>query len=121
MLDNDPLLSPKAKAIFEKIDQGEIKIHITLLAISEVIFTLERSYKLAKSEIASKILDITKFPNISIEKQALFPKIMAIYTGKHISFIDAYHAALMTKKRIKKIYSFDKDFDKIPGISRLEK
>jgi len=51
----------------------------------------------------------------------LLPRILAFYVEKNISFIDAYLVVLMAKKKIKKIYSFDKDFDKIPGILRLEK
>ncbi|KKS14165.1 hypothetical protein A2617_01210 [Candidatus Daviesbacteria bacterium RIFOXYD1_FULL_41_10] len=121
ILDNDPHLSPKAKAIFEKIDRGEIKVDVTLLTISEVAFTLERSYKLLKSEITDRVLGLIKSPNINFEKHDLLPKILILYVEKNISFIDAYHAVLMNKNKIKKIYSFDRDFDKISTIQRLEK
>lgn len=43
-----------------------------------------------------------------------------ILVDTNISFPDAYHVALMQKKKIEQIYSFDEDFDKFPQIKRLE-
>ncbi len=44
-----------------------------------------------------------------------------ILVDTNISFPDAYNAALMQKKKVRQIYSFDEDFDKFPHIKRLEK
>lgn len=43
-----------------------------------------------------------------------------IYARKNIDYIDAYNAVLMRRLSLKAIYSYDKDFDKIEGIDRLE-
>lgn len=120
ILDDDPILSEKAKAIFKKIEQEKTKVFISLLTLSEVIFTLERSYKLPKKDIVDKMIAIGQIPNIVIENYKIIPKIFTFYTDQNISFIDAYHAALMHKKKIREIYSFDQDFDKFPQIKRLE-
>jgi|SRR3989344_1230877 len=120
ILGDEPNLSSKAREIFEKIDKQKIKVYITLLTISEVIFTLEKSYKLPKSEIISKILSIIKQANLNVEKQGLLQEVFSYYLGKNLSFVDAYHVAFMHKKKIKEIFSFDHDFDKFPQIKRLE-
>ena len=120
ILNNDPNLSPKAKAIIEEIQQGKIQIYLCLLAISEVIFTLERSYHLPKVEIIKTLSILINFPNIKVENQKLIETSFVYYLDKNISFIDAYHIALMGRKKIKEIYSFDRDFDKFPQIKRLE-
>ncbi len=120
ILANDPELSPKAEIIIKKIEQGKVKIQITLLAFSEVVFTLERAYKMPKAEITQKLLYLLQVNNLKFEKQNMLPEIFKYYHEKNISFIDAYHIVLMNKKKIKNIYSFDRDFDKFPEVKRLE-
>lgn len=120
-LNDSPILSPKARIIFEKITRGKLKTFISLLTTSEVIFTLERSYKIPKAEIIKSLSQIFKLTNLTVEKQGLVEQAFVYYLDKNISFPDAYQVALMQKKKVKKIYSFDSDFDKFPQIERLEK
>lgn len=120
ILNDDPLLSTKAKTIFGKIEREKIKVFLSLLTVSEVIFTLERSYKLPKTAIIDKISSIASIPNIFVEKQNLLKEIFSYYRNQNLSFIDSYHIVLMRRKKINKIYSFDRNFDKFPHIKRLE-
>lgn len=120
LLDDNPMLSPKAKSIFKTINQGETKVFISSMAIYEVVFTLGRTYKLQKSDIRQKLLSIINLQNITVDKRDIVEKALAFYEDKNISFVDAYQAALMLKKKIKKIYSFDPHFDRFPEIERLE-
>ena len=82
---------------------------------------LQNSIKLPKKEIAEKLLLIFHLDNVTIEQKYLLNTIFEDYTDKNISLTDAYNAALMQKKKIKQIYSFDEDFDKFPQVNRLEK
>ena len=121
ILNDSPILSPKARIIFEKITKDKTKTFISLLTIAETIFTLERSYKIPKAEIVKSLSQIFKLTNLTVEKQTLVEQTFVYYIEKNISFPDAYHVTLMQKKKIKQIYSFDEDFDKFPQIKRLEK
>lgn len=120
ILDDSPILSPKARIIFEKIARSETKAFVSLLTISEVIFTLERSYKIPKTEIVKSLSLMFKLAGLAVEKQKLVQQAFIFYTDKNISFPDAYHIAFMEHKNLSQIYSFDEDFDKIPGLKRLE-
>lgn len=119
ILDDDPSLSPKAKTIFKTIDQGKTKVFISSMAAFEVVFTLEKTYKKPKPEIRKNLLAITKLENVLADKEDILEKALGFYEEKNVSFVDAYQAALMEKKKIKKIYSFDKHFDRFPQIKRL--
>lgn len=119
VLDDHPVLSPKAKSIFTAIDQGKTQTFISLVAISEAIFTLERSYKYSKSDIYEKILPILKLESVTVDKLDILEEALRFYKEKNVDFSDAYQAAQMSKKKVKKIYSFDKDFDKLSHIKRL--
>jgi predicted nucleic acid-binding protein len=43
-----------------------------------------------------------------------------MYAELNISFVDAYHAALMKRLGLTDIVTFDRQFDRVPGVSRLE-
>ena len=47
-------------------------------------------------------------------------KVFDLYVDLNLSFIDAYHAVLMRHLRLDCIVSFDKGFDRVPGVTRME-
>lgn len=110
----------KATAYFEKIEQGELKVVTTLAVMFEVVFTLERYYKRSKSEIRDLVLPLLELPDVKIEGKQSLQKIFSIYIDKNISFIDAYHVVFMEKEGLDQVVSFDRDFDRIDAIKRLE-
>lgn len=120
ILDDSPVLSPKAKIIFKKITKNKIKVFVNLLTISEVIFTLERSYKIPKSKIVKSLSQLFKLTGLTVEKQKLVQQALIFYVEQHISFPDAYLVAFMASKSLNQIISFDEDFDKFPEIKRMK-
>ncbi len=120
ILNDHPIYSPKAEAIIEKVDKGKVKVYISWPTILEVVFVLQNSVKLPKKEIADKLLSIFHLENVLLEQTALLDSVFEYYVNKNISLTDAYNAALMQKKKVRQIYSFDEDFDKFPQIERLE-
>ena len=45
---------------------------------------------------------------------------LSLYRTEPIDFVDAYHASFMRERKLKAIYSYDSDFDILPGLQRLE-
>lgn len=121
ILKDHPTYSPKAEVIFKKIDKGEIRVFISWPTIFEVVFVLQNSIKIPKKEIAEKLLPIFHLENVNIDQSSLIDTAFGHYVDKNISLTDAYNAVLMQQKKVKKIYSFDSDFDKFPQIERLER
>ncbi len=119
ILQDHPLYSPKAKAILNKIDNKKIKIRLSWLVIFEVVFVLQNSHNLKREDICQKLLPILTLENITFEQKQLLNSVFDYYVSKKISLADAYHIALMNQRKIKTIYSFDRDFDKFPQIKRL--
>jgi len=46
--------------------------------------------------------------------------ILDLYAKKNISFADAFNAVYLRSRHVSEIYSWDTDFDKIEGLSRVE-
>jgi predicted nucleic acid-binding protein len=47
-------------------------------------------------------------------------KVFNLHVTSNFSFADAYHAVLMGRLNIPEIVSFDRGFDRVPGITRVE-
>lgn len=120
ILDDSPVLSPKAKIIFKKITKNKLKVFVNLLTVSEVIFTLERSYKIPKSKIVKSLSQLFKLTGLTVEKQKLVQQALIFYVDQQISFPDAYLVAFMASKSLNQMISFDEDFDKFPEIKRMK-
>jgi predicted nucleic acid-binding protein len=47
-------------------------------------------------------------------------RVFDLYVDLNIAFADAYHVVLMKQKGIDVVVSFDREFDRVAGISRVE-
>jgi uncharacterized protein len=120
LLGDDPAQSPRATAYFQAIDQGLRKARISDILVFEVVFTLERGYRRSKTEIQSAVLPLLELPGMLLPRKRKFREVFRLYIDKNISFADAYHAVMMRKLNLSEIVSFDRDFDRIPAVTRVE-
>ena len=103
-----------------KVERGEEKVITSSLVIFETIFTLQRFYKVPRPRIKELILPIISLRGLQLPGKNVYYQAFDLYITKNISFADAYNAAYMISEEIFNIYSWDRDFDKIEGIVRLE-
>ena len=120
LLGDDPAQSPRATAYFQAIEQGLRKARISDIVVFEVVFTLERGYRRSKTEIQSAVLPLLELPSMLLPRKRKFREVFRLYIDKNISFADAYHAVMMRKLNLSEIVSFDRDFDRIPAVTRVE-
>ena len=71
-------------------------------------------------KIRDIITDLLSIQNIDIEDRTLILDALNIYVNYSISFVDAHHIALMSMLNISEIYSWDRDFDRFPSVTRIE-
>jgi predicted nucleic acid-binding protein len=120
LLQDIPHQSQRATALIGRIEAGEIRVRLTETVVFEAVFTLQRTYKRGSGAIRDALLPILELPGVSLPQKARFRRAFALYAEQGLPFADAYHVALMNELGLRKIYSFDEDFDRISGITRLE-
>ena len=94
--------------------------HVSPLAVAEVIWTLERFYRLSKSEVVARVSPLLKLKGLRVAGKEVFLKSLTLYAEKTISFTDAYIAVQMERAGSEEIYSYDKDFDRLEEVVRIE-
>lgn len=118
VLQDDPVQSPKASSVLAQIEAGSLNVVISPMVVVELVFVLERTYHQPKSHIQSIVEPILGLPSITVVDKRMWPRVFELYVNRNVSFPDAYHCALMERMGIKTAISFDKDFDRLPGIVR---
>lgn len=109
-----------AKALLERIERGEEKVVTSLLVVFEVVFTLQRTYKVTKAQIRELVGDVLALRSVQLTGKRLCLEALDLYVAKNISFADAYNALYLQAQGLAEIYSWDTDFDHLPTVKRLE-
>lgn len=117
---DEPKKAKRCEEIFKKAVAGREILYTTTLVIAEVIWALEKAYKLPKSEIVIHLQKILNTPNIQLDEKDILLASIGLFELKEIDFIDAYNAISMESKDIDSVYSYDTHFDLIPPLKRLE-
>ena len=117
---DDEQKAQKALDLLIRIEKGEEKGITSPLVIFEVVYLLQRSYKVPKQRIREVMLPIISLRNLYLPDKNLCHQAFDIYVDKNIPFADAYYVVYMLREGISSIYSWDKDFDRIEGITRIE-
>lgn len=115
-----PKKAKKCEDLFKRVINGKELLYSTTLVIAEVVWVLEKAYKLPKNELVMRVQRILNTPNIEFDERDTLLAAVGLYSLKEIDFIDAYNAISMENKEIKEAYSYDSHFDQIPPIKRKE-
>ena len=103
-----------------KIEQGKIKARTTEAAIFETVYTLQKFYKIPKPVIRDGLLSLIELPGIVLPSQKRMRQTFDLFVDFNLPLADAYHVVVMRQLKLIEIVTFDKEFDRIPDITRLE-
>lgn len=116
---SDGKFGGNASEIIEKINKGE-EIFIPLPVMKETLFAMIRQGK-ELSEIIQVLSSLNKDNAIIAEDDfTIFIEGLEIASKYKINATDGVIVSLMQKHGVTEIYSNDPDFDKVPGIKRIE-
>ena len=113
---DDPAQSPLATQIVERRLSQENPGFISVVAMVETVWVLDRAYGLADAEIAAAIERILQADTLVVEnEQEVFTAMVALKEG-HGEFTDALIAALGTRAGCAHTLTFDKAALALPGF-----
>jgi len=81
---------------------------------------LESYFELPKKEVREMVEKIMITPILLCPQKDLILNALTLYGDKNIDYVDAYNALLLKEQGIKEVYSYERHFDKIEWVSRLE-
>lgn len=102
-----------------RIEERAERVVISVVVLLEVVFTLERTYRVNKRQIREMMSDLVSLPGIQLSEKHLCFTALDLYVNLNISFGDAYNAALMASRGLSEVYSWDTDFDRVLNLMRI--
>jgi uncharacterized protein len=120
LLDDHPDHSPRATAFLARVERGEVRVRSSDTVLFETVFTLQRHYRQPKAAIRDALLPLIELPGIVLPGKRRYRKVFDLYVDLNLPFADAYHAMLVEHLELDGILSFDREFDRVPGITRDE-
>ena len=100
--------------------KGQIKLLTSEIVIAEIAWVLSSFCQETRRSVAEKLRQILLFRGLNIPNQDILLLATQKFESQNIDFIDAFIYAFALRKKIKQIYSYDRDLDKLEGVRRLE-
>jgi predicted nucleic acid-binding protein len=118
---DEPNHSPRATAYFDRIQRGELTVRTTDTVVFETVFTVQSFYRAPRTAIRDRLLPLIELAGVILPGKQHYAEIFDLYVAHPgISFADCCHAVLAKELGSTEIVSFDRDFDRLPGVTRVE-
>jgi predicted nucleic-acid-binding protein len=116
---DDPVQAPKATELIERQLTEDEPGFISVVAMAETAWVLERTYGLVDQEIAAAIEGVLQVEVLVVEnEQEVFTAMIALKAGRG-SFADALIGALGAKAGCSRTLTFDQRAQRLSGFELL--
>lgn len=119
---DDPLKQSAAATLFRQVQAGTQTLRAPDTVIADAVFVLSSSrlYAFSRERIRSELVTLLLYPAFKVHNRRLLIRALEVYAGTRLDFGDAMLAATMERRNASTLYSYDHDFDRLPGITRRE-
>jgi predicted nucleic acid-binding protein len=118
LVGDPPAMAGKARALMEAVARGTVKLRVHEIIVAEVVWVLTSFYKYEANDVATGLTGFLSQDGIEVDDDVLAA--LALYGSKGVDFVDAVLAVHMQRDGIGEVYSFDKHFDRLAGLQRVE-
>jgi len=87
---------------------------------AEIVFVLESFYEVGRAEVARLMRSVIAFQAIRTIDATLLLRALEVYETDRLDFADAYLVACAETAGVTEIVSFDKAFDRVGSVTRIE-
>jgi predicted nucleic-acid-binding protein len=115
-----PTMAEASLKLFTAAQKGKISLKMISITVAEVVWVLESFYSYSKIEIAETLTQFLFSDGLTVENLDLIIEALTLYQKKNLDFADAFLSVVSLGDDQPIIYSFDHDFDRVTGITRLE-
>ena len=119
---DDAAKQAAAVSLFEQAEAGGITLKAPVTVIADAVYVLSsrRLYNLPRSEIQAILDRILQIRHFEVESNAVVSEALQVYVNGNLDFGDAMIVASMRLDDCPDLYSYDRDFDRLTGITRIE-
>lgn len=116
-----PAQAAACRALFRAVEEGRRSVWTTHQAIAECVYVLTKVYQTDRHTVAELLLRLIDLPGFGVEQKRVIRQALDLFVAHSaIDYDDCYHAAIVLARGETQVMSFDRDFDRLPAIQRVE-
>ena len=109
----------QARTLFAAAESGEVVLILDEIIVAETIWVLSSFYKFSKKEIKEVLLPILANRGIKVRNERDILLALTFFADMNVDFADALVSVHMDGNGVPDIVTFDKHFDRLPGVNRM--
>jgi predicted nucleic acid-binding protein len=120
---DNPDHSPRAYALLKELESGARSLTITEAVVVEVVYVLaaRNLYNLPRDEIKTHLSAVLSLRGLRLTHKATHLRALGLFVAhRQLSFVDALNVAHLERLKVTEIVSFDRGYDRVPGVTRQE-
>jgi predicted nucleic acid-binding protein len=119
---DDPEKAQACFDLFRRAERNEINLTTSEAVIAEVVYVLasKQLYGLPREQIRGLLRPLLSLPGLKLTQRRMYLRAFDLYATYAIDFEDALLVAQMERQKVTEVYSYDRDFDQVDGVTRLE-
>jgi predicted nucleic-acid-binding protein len=114
------ILSPKADAIIEGVEDGCLCVFCDPIILGEVVWVLSSHYQLDRAEVIDALEPIVNLDGFVIPDKERYVRALGLFASRVPHFGDACACAAALEECKGRLLSFDKSLSRVDGVQRTE-
>ncbi len=110
--------------LFQRVKLGEEELFTCEAVVTEVAYVLSSPrapYRLSHEEVRDRLLPILTLRSLRLPQKRVYLRALDLYaSAPFLDFEDALAVAHMEHRGLTEIVSYDRDFDRVTGLQRIE-
>lgn len=119
---DNPHQAERAYRLLQQVETGALAVTTSEGVLVEAVYVLSSKvvYNLPRSDIRTSLSGIISLKGLKLAHKRTYLRALDLYASTNLDFVDALNVAHMEREKIGTILSFDRDYDRVPGVTRRE-
>ena len=119
---DDPAKTARCRTLFERAARGELALVTSESVILEVVQVLSspRLYRMARTDLVAVLRPLIEIRGLRLDHKQTVLRALDLYETTNLDFTDCLSIEHARRAGLDGIYSYDRGFDRVPGVRRLE-
>jgi uncharacterized protein len=108
--------------LFQQAEQNQVSLVTSEAVITEVVYVLSspKHYQLSRPRIQVALSRLLILSGLKVPQRQVCLRALDLYAKHNLDFEDCLSLAHMEQQDLTQLYSYDRRFDAIAGVTRLE-
>ncbi len=119
---DDAAKQASAAALLTQVEQGQLSVAAPDTVIADAVHVLSspRLYHKDRATIATLLIPLVRLSKFKVKNKRIVLRALALYGLVNLDFGDVMIVAAMQLDKSASLYSYDRGFDRIAGLTRQE-